>query len=71
MLDTTPEAAAAQAAVYRRMSGEEKVRIALEMTETVRHLAMTRIAEQHPGFTPAQIREQLIWELYGVRPAHR
>lgn len=61
MLDTTPEAAAAQAAVYRRMGGEEKVRIALDMTEAVRHLAMGRIAEQHPEFTAAEIRQQLIW----------
>jgi len=67
MLDTTPEAAAAQAAVWQRLPGETKVRIALSMSVAVRKLALARIAEQHPEFTAKQARDRLVWELYGIR----
>lgn len=52
------------------MSGEEKVRIAFDMSEAVRQLAMVRIAEQHPTFSRNQVRDELVWELYGVRLTH-
>jgi hypothetical protein len=38
------------------------------MSDTVRELARSRIAAQHPEFDDRAIHEQLVWELYGVRP---
>ena len=68
MLDTSPEAALAQAAVRRRLSGIQKILISGEMSDTMRALARARIKAQHPEFGDAEVRAQLVWELYG-RPA--
>lgn len=68
MRDTSPEAAAAQAEVLRRLGPERRFLIACDMSDTVRDLARSRIAVQNPTFDRRAIDEQLVWELYGVRP---
>lgn len=67
MQDTTREAAQIQAAVHRRMSGARKVLMACQMSNSVRALAHARIRNRHPNFDEAAVRDELMWELYGVR----
>ena len=67
MRDTTPEAHSVQTAAYRRMGGERRVMIALELSETVRELARARIRRDHPDFDERAVEDELLWELYGYR----
>lgn len=67
VFDTSPEALEVLALVHRRMPGVRKLLLACEMSDSIRTLTIARIQSQHPEFDDAQIREQLAWELYGVR----
>lgn len=69
--DTSPEAARIQVDVLRRMSPERRLQLAFEMSEMVRDLARARIRAHHPDFNDAQVHDELIWELYGVRRGTR
>ena len=46
--DTSPEAQAIQIEIYRAMSGEQRLILALEMSVFVRDLAKVRIRKEHP-----------------------
>ena len=73
MLDTSPEAAAAQAEVLRRLGPERRFLIACDMRDTVRDLARSRIAEQNQ-FVGQYIRDALPLPFslfYAVSGAHR
>jgi hypothetical protein len=67
MQDTSAEAAEVLAGVHRRLSGPRKVLIACQMSDSVREMARTRIRARMPDLDENSVREQLIWELYGVR----
>lgn len=67
MDDTTREAARMQALAHRRMGPARRLAMALRMSEGVREMARARIRRQHPALDEVAVREQLIWELYGVR----
>lgn len=67
VLDTSPEAAKAQVAAHRRLSGVRKVLMSCEMSDVARALTCARIKAQHPELDEAEVREQLTWELYGIR----
>ena len=67
MHDTSREALQVQAAVHRRMGGARKFLIACQMSNSVRAIAHARIKNQHPNFDEVAIRDELMWELYGVR----
>lgn len=67
VLDTAREAILAQAAAHRRMSGVRKILMSCAMSDEVRAIACARIKSQHPEFTEEEVREQLVWELYGIR----
>ncbi len=64
--DTTPQAKRAQSAAYRRMSGEQKWRIALNLSDAMQRLAEQRLAKAHPELTDHQIRLELIRERHGI-----
>lgn len=67
MQDTTAEAAEVLAGVHRRLSGSRKVLIACQMSDAVREMARARIRTSMPALDENSVREQLVWELYGVR----
>lgn len=70
MQDTMPEAKEVQTAAYRRMGAERRVMVALDLSETVRELARTRIRNMHPDFDERAVEDELLWELYGFRRVH-
>ncbi|MEO8228119.1 MAG: hypothetical protein ABI637_11825 [Gemmatimonadota bacterium] len=57
--DTTPEAELVQLNVYRRLSGVERLRLALELSELARKLAVAGIRQRQPGATAAEIVREL------------
>jgi len=44
-----------------------RFRAAVEMSEAFRRVALDRIRKQHPTYSDAECRAQLVWELYRVR----
>jgi len=50
LLDTTPDIEARQVEVWRRIGGEERVRLGFEMSQMVRNLTKTRIRKAHPDW---------------------
>jgi hypothetical protein len=65
--DTSSDAARVQALVHRRMGGPRKLVMACQMSDAVRAMASARIRSRHPELNEREIRDELIWELYGVR----
>lgn len=73
--DTTPEAERYYTKFLRSLTGEEKVRMAVEMTETANQVCKQGIAHRHPSYTEEEIHYaflRIIWghELYAqVHPS--
>jgi hypothetical protein len=65
--DTSSDVARVQALVHRRMGGPRKLMMACQMSDAVRAMASARIRSRHPELNEREIRDELIWELYGVR----
>jgi len=55
LLDTTPDIEARQVEVWRRIGGEERVRLGFEMSQMVRNLTKTRIRKEHPDWSERQV----------------
>ncbi len=70
-LDTTPEAAAVQMEIHRRMGPEGRFRLAVEMSETARSFAKAGIRTRHPELDDAGVAAELMRQLYGVTPGPR
>ena len=60
MSDTTPVAQAIQAEIHRKMTGEQLLQLALEMSDFTRELMTQRIREEHPDWSPGLITRELI-----------
>jgi hypothetical protein len=56
----------ATAAAMRKLSGAERVRMLDVMVAHGRELMVTRIRDQHPGWSPAQIAGELVRRLTNV-----
>jgi hypothetical protein len=65
-LDTTPEAAAIQTAIHRRLGPAARFQLAMDMSALVRECARAGITARHPEYTPAQVTTELIHDLYRV-----
>lgn len=47
--DTSPEAAAIQDEIFRRMTPEQRVRLAIEMSESMRNVALAGLRSRRPS----------------------
>lgn len=65
MHDTTPEAAALQTAIHRKLSGEQRLTIAVEMSEMMRELSATRLRREHPEWSEPDIKRELLRYAFG------
>jgi hypothetical protein len=63
--DTTPDAAAVQAAVYRRMTTDQRTWAAAEMSAMARAIALENIQVRHPEYDAHQARMALYRLLVG------
>ncbi|MEM9292118.1 MAG: hypothetical protein AAGD01_10595 [Acidobacteriota bacterium] len=48
------------------MTGVQRLKIALDMSEFVRECAKSRIHKRHPELNEQQVTRELIREMYGV-----
>ena len=70
-LDTSPEAARRQLEIFRRMSGSERVEMALSMSEAARELTVAGIRHRHPDWTDDQVHHALLMQLHGADVAEK
>ena len=70
LADTDPEIRRRQLVVYRTMSPQQRVEIALALSEDVRQIAIDGIRRRDPALSDAQIHEQWLRLLHGPQLAH-
>jgi hypothetical protein len=63
--DTTPDAAAVQTAVYRRMTTDQRTWAAAEMSAMARAITLENIRARHPAYDEHQARMALYRLLVG------
>ena len=68
MSDTSPEAAAIQTEIYRRMSGAERVALAWEMSLFARELALSRLRAEHPDWSEWELKREILRYAFGSEP---
>ncbi|HEX2077490.1 MAG TPA: hypothetical protein VHG08_07260 [Longimicrobium sp.] len=66
--DTSPEAERIRTETYRRMTGEERLLLALEMSEFARELAKSRLRAEHPDWTEWELKRELLRYAFGSQP---
>jgi hypothetical protein len=60
MDDTSREAANVQVEIYRRLTGAQRAQIAYDMSVFARELSATRIRSEHPEWSEADVRRELV-----------
>jgi len=65
--DTSLEASAVQRDIFRRMSPAERLRLALEMSESMRNVALAGLCSRRPDLDGDELRRELLRTLYGFR----
>jgi hypothetical protein len=63
--DTTADAAAVQQALYRAMTGEQRVALALKMSAMARQITLDGIRLRHPEYNAEQAKFALFRILVG------
>jgi hypothetical protein len=58
--DTTPEARAMQEQILRKMTGEQRLLLAWDLSLFARDLARAGIRDAHPEWTDAQVARELL-----------
>ena len=69
--DTTPEAWQAQVAMLRRMTGAQRLAIALRLTQLARDAARDGIRARHPGYGDAEVRRAFFRMMHGDATTRR
>ena len=60
MSDTTPEAAALQTQVHRKLTGAQRLRLAFEMSLLARELCLTRLRLQYPQWKDDELKREML-----------
>ncbi|HSU16130.1 MAG TPA: hypothetical protein VLK66_18620 [Longimicrobium sp.] len=58
--DTSPEVHRLQIERLRKMTGEERIRIAFKLSNFMRRSAASRIRTEHPDWTERQVKRELV-----------
>ncbi len=66
--DTTLEAVRKQFEILRKMTGEQRMEIAFELSDKARQELFADIEKQHPEFTRRQVINEAIRICYGEEP---
>jgi hypothetical protein len=69
--DTTPEAEERQHEIFRRMSGERKLLLAMALSDRIRDITMEGLRHRHPSVSEENLRAIYFKEMYGVSMPHR
>lgn len=60
MTDTSPAVAELQAKIHRGLTGSQRLQVAHEMSLAARELSLARLRRQHPEWSDAQLRRELL-----------
>jgi hypothetical protein len=63
--DTDEKTEQVQLAIYRRMSGSQRLKLAMEMSDAARATTMAGIKSRHPEYSEEQVRYALFRLLHG------
>jgi hypothetical protein len=66
--DTSPESAAIQREIFRRMTPSARLRLALEMSESMRNVALAGLRSGRPDLTKQELSRELVRVMYGFAP---
>lgn len=66
--DTSPEAAAIQAEIFRRMTPAQRLKLALEMSESMRNIALAGLRSRRPDLNEEELSRELMHIMYGFKP---
>ena len=66
--DTSPGAAAVQQDIFRRMTTEKRLRLALEMSESLRNIALAGLRSRRPELDADGLTRELMRIIYGIVP---
>lgn len=55
LLDTSPEIEARQVEIWRRMGGEQRLRLGFEMSQLAKNLTKGRIRREHPDWSDHEV----------------
>jgi hypothetical protein len=65
-LDSAPDALAVQREVWQRIGPTARIRLAVEMSEEARRIALAGARSREPMLSDAELRSRLLRSLYGV-----
>lgn len=68
MSDTSPAVQQIQDDIHRRMTGEERLKLAFEMSEMARNFALARLRKEHPDWTEWEFKRELLRHAFGNEP---
>jgi hypothetical protein len=66
MRDTTPEAEKRQEEIFKRLSGAQKVQLAMSFSDNVRDIAQAGIRSRHPSASEKEFKSIFFREMYGI-----
>lgn len=66
--DTTPQAAAIQERIFRQMSPSQRFKLALEMSESVRKVALAGLHSRRPELNAEEQSRELLRIMCGFAP---
>lgn len=66
--DTSPQAAAVQRDIIRRMTTEERLLLALKMSESIRNIALAGLRSRRPELDADGLSRELMRIMYGFVP---
>jgi hypothetical protein len=68
LFDTIPEAATIQQEIFRRMTTADRLRCALEMSESLRNVALASLRTRQPELNAHELSRELLRIMYGFAP---
>jgi hypothetical protein len=69
--DTTPAAEERQHEIFRKMSGELKLLLAMAFSDQIRDIAMEGLRRRHPSASEEALKAIFIKEIFGVTMPQR
>ncbi len=64
--DTTPAAEQRQHEIFKRMSGERRLLLAMAFSDRIRDIAMEGVRRRHPSVPESALKAIFFKEMYGV-----
>ena len=58
--DTSRDAEEVQLGIFRKMTGEQRLKLALEMSDFARNLSLSRIRAEHPEWSDWEVKRELL-----------